>query len=113
MEISEERTEEIIDLLHKILDKIDGQRAKETAPFTQNTPPLSERKRAPRYPLREDPGTIFRSRGGYKWQCPYCLKPIVDGDMIVAFQPKPEARTTYAHLSCDEEERNMCHAMDI
>lgn len=109
MNLSEKRADEIIDLLHKILNKIDGQRSKETQSLS---PPIEDRKREPRYPLREDAGTIFRSRGGYNWTCPYCMKKIVEGDMIVAFEPKPGTRTTYAHLSCDDAEREFCNELD-
>jgi hypothetical protein len=40
------------------------------------------------------------------------MKPIEEGDMIVAFSPKPGARTTYAHLSCDEAEEAYCRELD-
>jgi hypothetical protein len=112
MNLTAERAEEIIDLLYKILDKIEGQREKETESLSPTAPPIAERKRAPRYPLREDAGTIFRSKAGYNWTCPYCMKPIEEGDMIVAFSPKPGARTTYAHLSCDESEEAYCRELD-
>ena len=54
------------------------------------------------FPLREDPGTVFRGRSGYNWTCPACKKSIGEGEMIVAFQPVPGARTTYMHLACDD-----------
>ena len=101
-----DRADEIIDVLYKILDKIEGQKSLEkAAPVQGLSTPLDSRPRTKRYPLRVDAGTIFRSRAGYNWTCPYCLKPIQEGDMIVAFAPKEGARTTYAHLSCDEEEQ--------
>lgn len=119
--MNEDQAEEIIDILYKILDKIEGQKRKErasVAPTVVNeltvgaVLPLDERPRAQRYPLRVDPGTIFRSRPGYNWVCPYCNKAILAGDMIIAFQPKPEARTTYAHLECDEIERKLWNDVD-
>ncbi len=117
--MNEDQADEIIDILYQILEKIEGQKRLEKkslpvpviAPVAVTSPtptpapvPLSERPRVKRYPHRVDPGTIFRSRAGYNWTCPYCNKPIMEGDMIIAFQPKPDARTTYAHLGCDEEE---------
>lgn len=119
--MNEDQAEEIIDILYKILDKIEGQKRKERASLTPVVidevttgaiVPLEERPRAQRYPLRVDPGTIFRSRPGYNWVCPYCNKAILAGDMIIAFQPKPEARTTYAHLECDEFERKLWNDVD-
>lgn len=92
---------EAIKTLSESLDKLKDQLAKEEGGMSQISPPFSERKRAPRYPLREDPGTIFRSKPDYDWTCPYCLKPIMEGDMVVAFEPKKGARTTYAHNFCD------------
>lgn len=103
-----EQAEEIIELLHEILHKIGGHeptQAKLPALTEGAVIPLEDRPRAKRYPHREDEGTIFRSRPGYNWVCPYCNKAILAGDMIIAFEPKPGARTTYAHLSCDEEEK--------
>lgn len=121
--MNEDQAEEIIDILYKILDKIEGQRKKEKLSLApplvggldqveMALVPIEERPRARRYPLRVDPGTIFRSRPGYNWVCPYCNKAILAGDMIIAFQPKPEARTTYAHLTCDEEERKLWNDLD-
>lgn len=123
--MNEDQAEEIIDILYKILDKIEGQKRKEktsalpapvetvqTVTAVEAALPLAERPRAQRYPLRVDPGTIFRSRPGYNWVCPYCNKAILAGDMIIAFQPKPDARTTYAHLECDEFERKLWNDLD-
>lgn len=55
---------------------------------------------------REDPGTVFRSKAGYNWTCPMCGKKILEGQLAVAYQPRPTARTTYVHLECDTWERN-------
>jgi hypothetical protein len=96
--------------LTRILEKI----TRKTDPVEQSSvhPPISERMRAPRYPLREDPGTVFRSKPGYAWVCPYCLKPILEGDMVIAFQAKPDARTTYAHLECDRAEEDYLRSLE-
>jgi hypothetical protein len=105
-------SDEILHILKKVVDKIEDQRARETGGLSPTAPPLSERKRAPRYPLREDVGTVFRSKPDYDWTCPYCLKPIMENDMIVAFSPRPGARTTYAHAYCDSIEEAYCRELD-
>jgi hypothetical protein len=94
------------------VEKLKDQLAAEEGGMSTIAPPFSERERAPRYPLREDPGTIFRSKPDYDWTCPYCLKPIMEGDMVVAFQPKPGARTTYAHHFCDMLEQDYLNELD-
>lgn len=110
--MTNDQANEVISILYKILDKIGSQRQKEKINLQQTVLPIEERPRTKRYPLRVDPGTVFRSRAGYNWVCPYCNKAILEGDMIIAFQPKPDTRTTYAHLSCDEEERKLWDELD-
>lgn len=103
--MNEEQAEEIISVLYKILDKICHPKAQKP-PLTEGAVlPLEQRPRTKRYPLRVDPGTVFRSKAGYNWVCPYCNKAILEGDMVIAFQAKPDTRTTYAHLECDQEEQ--------
>jgi hypothetical protein len=36
----------------------------------------------------------------------------MEGDMVVAFQPKPGARTTYAHHFCDMLEQDYLNELD-
>ena len=98
--------------LGEALDKLRDQLAREEGGMSSTAPPFSERKRAPRYPLREDAGTIFKSKPDYSWTCPYCLKPIMEGDMVVAFAPKPGAKTTYAHHFCDMMEWEYLDGLD-
>lgn len=106
--MTNEKADEIIALLTKIVDRL----CKPAGESSPAAPPLADRPRARRFPLREDPGTVFRSRPGYNWTCPYCNKAILEGDMVVAFQPKPGTRTTYAHLECDTQEEKHWHEMD-
>lgn len=103
-----DKLDQVLGLLDRILHKA-GYKHEEPVKLTEGAVviPLDQRPRAKRYPLREDKGTVFRSRPGYNWVCPYCNKAIMEGDMIIAFEPKPNARTTYAHLECDEAERKL------
>ena len=105
-------TRESIKTLSEVLEKLRDQLAREEGGMSPTAPPFSERKRARRYPLREDEGTIFKSKPDYSWTCPYCLKPILEGDMVVAFEPKPGARTTYAHHFCDMMEEDYINGLD-
>lgn len=99
--MNEEQAEEVISVLYKILDKLSPKQ-----PVTEGAVlPIQQRPKTKRYPLRVDPGTVFRSKPGYNWVCPYCNTAIIEGDMVIAFQAKPDTRTTYAHLQCDEEEQ--------
>lgn len=99
--MNELQADEIIQILKKILAKIGRG---EPAADDKVPTPIKDRPRTKRYPARVDQGTVFRSKPGHNWICPYCNRAILEGDMVVAFQAKPDARTTYAHLECDDEE---------